>query len=196
MPSPTRTLQAVAVVLAAAGLSFTSAEAYAGKDRTQHRDAEHYQQEYQQVRHSDGYDQRQVRQHHSDRFNYNSRYVSHQNDAYHRRGDSRWNVAISVGNTRGYHHRGFHHGDFRHRGFHHGNVHHRGFHHNQHFGHINQQVVVSNHRGGYWNRVYIQPVYATRYYACGTPYRVCIRAGYWKRVWVSTGVGFGGAICH
>lgn len=40
---------------------------------------------------------------------------------------------------------------------------------------------------GYWKRVYHSPVYETRYASCGTPYRVCIRAGYYERVWVSTG---------
>ncbi|MBX2852249.1 MAG: hypothetical protein KTR15_10935 [Phycisphaeraceae bacterium] len=40
---------------------------------------------------------------------------------------------------------------------------------------------------GYWKRVYHGPVYETRYASCGTPYRVCIRAGYYERVWVSTG---------
>lgn len=40
---------------------------------------------------------------------------------------------------------------------------------------------------GYWKRVYHSPVYETRYASCGTPYRVCVRAGYYERVWVSTG---------
>jgi hypothetical protein len=39
---------------------------------------------------------------------------------------------------------------------------------------------------GYWKRVYHGPVYETRYHACGTPYRVCVRAGYYERVWVSS----------
>ena len=39
---------------------------------------------------------------------------------------------------------------------------------------------------GYWKRVYHSPVYETRYSSCGTPYRVCVRAGYYERVWVST----------
>jgi hypothetical protein len=40
---------------------------------------------------------------------------------------------------------------------------------------------------GYWKRVYHGPVYETRYDDCGRPYRVCVRAGYYERVWVSTG---------
>lgn len=39
---------------------------------------------------------------------------------------------------------------------------------------------------GYWKRVYHSPVYETRYQPCGTPYRVCVRAGYYERVWVTT----------
>lgn len=39
---------------------------------------------------------------------------------------------------------------------------------------------------GYWKRVYHGPVYETRYRSCGTPYRVCVRAGYYERVWVSS----------
>lgn len=39
---------------------------------------------------------------------------------------------------------------------------------------------------GYWKRVYHSPVYETRYDSCGTPYRVCVQAGYYERVWVST----------
>ena len=40
---------------------------------------------------------------------------------------------------------------------------------------------------GYWKRVYHSPVYETRYDSCGRPYRVSVRAGYYERVWVSTG---------
>lgn len=40
---------------------------------------------------------------------------------------------------------------------------------------------------GYWKRVYHSPVYETRYDDCGRPYRVCVRAGYYERVWVTTG---------
>ncbi|MGB0767879.1 MAG: hypothetical protein ACPGYV_09220 [Phycisphaeraceae bacterium] len=56
--------------------------------------------------------------------------------------------------------------------------------------HVQRTTVYhSNPRsGGYWSRVYRPPVYETRYRRCGTPYRVCVRAGYYERVWVSTGV--------
>ncbi|MFN3168622.1 MAG: hypothetical protein ACE37H_16305 [Phycisphaeraceae bacterium] len=40
---------------------------------------------------------------------------------------------------------------------------------------------------GYWTSVYRPPVYETRYDRCGNPYRVCVREGYYERVWVSTG---------
>lgn len=47
-------------------------------------------------------------------------------------------------------------------------------------------VVVHNPPpSGYWKRVYHSPVYETRYASCGTPYRVCVREGYYERVWVS-----------
>lgn len=39
---------------------------------------------------------------------------------------------------------------------------------------------------GYWKRVYHSPVYETRYDSCGRPYRVCVRAGYYERVWVQS----------
>jgi|GEM_PF-1764409 len=48
-------------------------------------------------------------------------------------------------------------------------------------------VYTSSRSNGYWTRVYRPPVYETRYRPCGTPYRVCVRAGYYERVWVSTG---------
>jgi len=49
-------------------------------------------------------------------------------------------------------------------------------------------VVVHHPKpSGYWKRVYHGPVYETRYHSCGTPYRVCVRAGYYERVWVSGG---------
>lgn len=51
------------------------------------------------------------------------------------------------------------------------------------------QVVryVETRPSGYWTQVYHPPVYETRYRSCGTPYRVCISAGYYEQVWVSTG---------
>ena len=47
-------------------------------------------------------------------------------------------------------------------------------------------VVYHHPQSGYWKRVYHRPVYETRYDSCGRPYRVCVRAGYYERVWVST----------
>ena len=53
----------------------------------------------------------------------------------------------------------------------------------------NKTVVVYNPPKpcGYWSRVYHSPVYETRYDDCGRPYRVCVRAGYYERVWIATG---------
>lgn len=51
----------------------------------------------------------------------------------------------------------------------------------------NQTVVYHNPQSGYWKQVYHAPVYETRYDSCGRPYRVCVRASYYERVWVSTG---------
>lgn len=45
---------------------------------------------------------------------------------------------------------------------------------------------VETYSTGYWARVYVQPVDEIRYRCCGTPYRVCVQPGYYKRVWVST----------
>lgn len=39
---------------------------------------------------------------------------------------------------------------------------------------------------GYWTSVYRAPVYETRYDRHGCSYRVCVRDGYYERVWVST----------
>lgn len=51
-----------------------------------------------------------------------------------------------------------------------------------------RETVVYHHpQSGYWKQVYHSPVYETRYDSCGRPYRVCVQAGYYERVWVSTG---------
>ena len=50
----------------------------------------------------------------------------------------------------------------------------------------NAKVVYQQPQSGYWKRVYRSPVYQTRYDAYGRSYRVCVRAGYYERVWVST----------
>lgn len=46
-------------------------------------------------------------------------------------------------------------------------------------------IVYNPPPSGYWTRVYHSPVYETRYDSCGRPYRVCVREGYYERVWVS-----------
>ncbi|MEL7087466.1 MAG: hypothetical protein AAGL98_03345 [Planctomycetota bacterium] len=40
-------------------------------------------------------------------------------------------------------------------------------------------------RGGYYKSVWRAPVYRTRYDDCGRAIRVCVRRGYYDRVWVS-----------
>lgn len=50
----------------------------------------------------------------------------------------------------------------------------------------NAKVVYQQPQSGYWTRVYHSPVYETRYDSYGRSYRVCVRAGYYERVWVST----------
>lgn len=47
-------------------------------------------------------------------------------------------------------------------------------------------VVHRESSRGYWKRVYRSPVYETRYDRCGRPYRVCVREGYYERVWVDS----------
>ena len=48
----------------------------------------------------------------------------------------------------------------------------------------------SHHHPGHFKRVWVPPVYVTRYDPCGRRYRVCIRAGYYNRIWVQ------GYFCH
>jgi hypothetical protein len=88
-------------------------------------------------------------------------------------------VSVNVG----YHSRGHYDRSHRRGGYHHGD---RGSRHcdtPRHRGHV--QVRHHHHEpAGYYRRVYHPPVYRTYYDACGYPYRVCVRAGYYERVWV------------
>ena len=79
---------------------------------------------------------------------------------------------------------------------------HRGHHrdHDRDRGHVSIRIGTSSHShvcefGHYetrthtvliaparYERVWVEPVYATRYDSCGTPYRVLIREGYWDTV--------------
>jgi len=49
------------------------------------------------------------------------------------------------------------------------------------------RTVYHDIRSGYWQRAYVPPVYDYRYDSCGRLVRVCVREGYYDRVWVSTG---------
>ncbi len=40
-------------------------------------------------------------------------------------------------------------------------------------------------RGGYTQQVWVPPVYRTHYDDCGRAFRVCVRQGYYKQVYVS-----------
>jgi len=51
--------------------------------------------------------------------------------------------------------------------------------------HVEERVTRHVEPAGYWRRVYRAPVYRTYYDDCGYPYRVCVRAGYYERVWVA-----------
>lgn len=51
--------------------------------------------------------------------------------------------------------------------------------------HVRERVTHHTEPAGYWRRVYHPPVYRTYYDGCGYPYRVCVRAGYYTRVWVN-----------
>ncbi len=42
-----------------------------------------------------------------------------------------------------------------------------------------ETVVERTWVAGTFTQVWIQPLYQTRYDACGRPYQVCVRAGYW-----------------
>ena len=63
-------------------------------------------------------------------------------------------------------------------------------------GDVNWRVTIGNHgghshyhrghhRSGYYKSVWRPPVYQTHYDDCGRPVRVCVRRGYYDRVWVS-----------
>lgn len=98
------------------------------------------------------------------------------------RGDG-YRVSVSVGSGRHYD-RG--HATYR-SSRHYDRGHSRSY--NRSYSRCDTPVVhhVQHQPSGYWSRVYRPPVYETRYRSCGTPYRVCIRAGYYERVWVTTG---------
>lgn len=116
-------------------------------------------------------------------------------------GGDHYRVSFSVGNASRHcstRHVTYHRRDYGHcnsRGYRgHGTYGHsnRGYHYDRRSYHrqpvvVHKEVHHVQHRpSGYWKRVYHPPVYETRYYPCGTSYRVCVRAGYYDKVWVST----------
>lgn len=174
----TKLLQLKIALLAVAlvGVGLAAPEAYAGsRDKTVCRSSGDYQRSYHQ----------RSSYNHRNTINYNTHrhygnhtigntgaHVSYRNDG----------IKVSVGysshNRHGYH---TPHYDRRH--YSHNNV--RYYNNRNDCNTYSRRTVVVNNHGGYWNRVYIQPVYQIRYRSCGTPFRVCVRAGYWKNVWVS-----------
>ena len=44
---------------------------------------------------------------------------------------------------------------------------------------VRQKVWVAGRHRSVW----VDPVYKTLYQPCGTPYRVLVRNGYWKKIW-------------
>lgn len=101
-------------------------------------------------------------------------------------GGDHYRVSVSVGSSRHYghghtSHRRVYHRD---RGYHHQD---RGYHHAPPRCETRTVRHVVHQPSGYYKRVYHPPVYRTCYRECGTPYRECVRAGYYEKVWVSTG---------
>lgn len=111
---------------------------------------------------------------------YHSRSYSHRDYSHRDRSYSRVNATYRNDNVRfsvsigsGSHDRGYD----------------RGYHQPRYRSSSCDRTVVVHHPPqpvGYWKRVYHSPVYETRYDSCGRPYRVCVRAGYYERIWVSS----------
>jgi len=67
--------------------------------------------------------------------------------------------------------------------------------HRGHQGHQSHQGHGPHCTSGYYRKVWVDPIYRTVYPRCGRPYRVIVRAGYYKTVWVpgkcGSGCGYG-----
>lgn len=74
---------------------------------------------------------------------------------------------------------------YRDRGRHHRRGHYdRGYDRGYKCGRGSAYILRNDRCGGYWKRVWCPPVYRTYYDGCGRKVRKCIKAGYWKRVYV------------
>jgi len=101
-------------------------------------------------------------------------------DRHHDRG---FHVSIRFGDRdRGHHHKPkHHHRDDRRRG------HHRDYDKPKHHDRYDRghHRGIDHRRCGYYKKVWIPPRYIYRYDACGRRYRVLIKPGCYRRVWVA-----------
>ena len=177
-----KTFKAAAFALALAGLGLTTPNADAGSpDTTVCRTSDQYQREYNRGQH---YDQdrhyaRTQNQHSNDGFSFSIRVGS---------SDRHYNRHYNGDSDRYYTSRQVVYRNDRHRDGYYDAHRSRTYTRSAHDTYPTRRVVVVNHNApsGYWKRVYVPAIYETRYYACGTPYRVCVRSSSYKRVWVST----------
>lgn len=168
--------KAIAFTLALAGIGLTAPNADAGsRDKSHYRSSDHYQREYNRGHHYD----------------HNRHYRSSSEHRYWRNHDRHSNEGLSfsirLGSSDHYSHSSTRVSYHSSRGYdrHYSHPHSRTYSRSSCDIQPVRKVVVESR--GYWKRVYVPAVYETRYYACGTPYRVCTRASYYKRVWVSGG---------
>lgn len=187
-------LKAIAFTLALAGIGLTAPDADAGsRDKSHHRSSDHYQREYNRGHHrGNHYDHNRHNRHYrsSSEQRYWRNHDRHSNDGLSfsiRLGSSDHHSRTSVSYHHNRHHSSRHSGHYS--GRHHSDRHHyshprsRTYSHSSHNTYPTRKVVVKSR--GYWKREYVPAVYETRYYSCGTPYRVCTRASSYKRVWIS-----------
>ncbi|MEO0515075.1 MAG: hypothetical protein AAF086_07255 [Planctomycetota bacterium] len=82
-------------------------------------------------------------------------------------GETRWSVTVGSGHSNHHYER-------------------RSSRHHGHYSHSPRHRYPSHYdRGGYTKQVWVPPVYRTRYDDCGRAFRVCVRQGYYKQVYVS-----------
>lgn len=171
-------IRAAAVAVAVLGFGLAGTEAHAGKNSCDsgysHHDRSHYKPTHYKRSHYSSHYHRGHTSHrdtsHHDNSHTSSYPSRYSNDSF------RLSVSYSSSN-RGYtstHYSRQHTPQVRHStySFSHGSSYH-----------------TSHAPSGYWSRAYVAPTYEWRRASCGTAYRVCVRAGYYERVWVSTGSG-------
>jgi len=157
-------LQAAAVILAVLGLGFTAPDAQAKHRNSTCSTTSSYHHGHHG--HHGHYGHHSRYSHHSRYGNSSSTRVSYKNDGF--------SVSLGFSSSDRYHSTPRYHSSSDSRVYHTPTT--------RHHTHTSRTVYVNS--SGYWSQVYVQPVYETRYDHCGNPYRTCVRAGYWKRVWV------------